>query len=113
MSQQTSGYENFDLLNLQAAIASGGQTPVREPSKFTSAINSINQFLQTATNTIVTVDGVINRRDDNSGYQPSDGQLYPGQHMAKTPQGSPLIKYMAVAGLAVGGSILAYKGLKK
>ena len=104
MSQQTSGYEYFDYLNAKAASTSGGQTPVREPSRFTSALQSINQFLDSATNTIVTVDGVINRQEE-SAYQPS------GQHVAGAPQIPATIKYLAMAGLAVGGSVIAYRSL--
>ena len=110
MSQQTSGYEYFDYLNAKAASTSGGQTPVREPSRFTSALQSINQFLDTATNTIVTVDGVINRQEE-SAYQPSGGQLPAGQHVAGAPQIPATIKYLALAGLAVGGSVIAYRSL--
>lgn len=115
MSQQTSSYESFDWLNHQAAINSGGQSPVREPSRFSSAMNSINSFLTTATNTIVTVDGVINK--PNSGgdnqNQVGPGELYPGQNLATNAGIPPALKYLAVAGVAVGGSVLAYRGLKK
>jgi hypothetical protein len=108
MIKQTSGYDSFDLLNMEAAIASGGQTAVRQPSRFTSALSSINQLLQTATHTIVTVDGVINK-DKQSSMQPS---LYPGQHTVSDPQGGSLMKYLAIAGVAVGGGILAMKAIK-
>jgi len=109
MIKETSGYDSFDLLNTQAAIASGGQKTVREPSRFSSALNSINQFLTTATHTIVTVDGVINK-DKQS---PSQLSLYPGMQVATTPRGSSMMKYLAIAGIAVGGGVIAIKSLKK
>jgi len=92
MINPASGYDSFDQLNRQAALASGGQTPVRQPSGFSSALNSINQLLTTATNTIVTVDGVINKDKRSSLQQP----LYPGQHTAGPSQGSSMIKYLAL-----------------
>jgi len=109
MIKDTSGYESFDVLNRQAAISSGGQSIVRQPSRFSSALNSINQFLATATNTIVTVDGVINKDKSSMTGQP----LYPGQHTDSTPQGSSMMKYLAIAGIAVGGGVIAIKTLKK
>lgn len=112
MSQQTSSYDSFDWLNHEAAISSGGQSPVREPSKFSSALNSINQFLATATNTLVTVDGVINKDGrDNATQQQPDGQYV---QAGLPPQvGGNMLKMLALAGVAVGGSVLAYRGLKK
>lgn len=109
MIKDTSGYESFDLLNYQAALTSGGQTSVREPSRFSSALNSINQFLSTATNTIVTVDGVINRDKANNVQQ----SLYPGQQPTTAPQGNSMMKYLAIAGIAVGGGVIAIKSFKK
>jgi len=109
MIKDTSGYDSFDLLNQQAAIASGGQTTVREPSRFSSALNSINNFLTTATNTIVTVDGVINKDKTNAVQQP----LYSGQHTTSAPRGTSMMKYLAIAGIAVGGGVIAIKSLKK
>ena len=109
MIKDTSGYESFDVLNRQAAIVSGGHSPVRESSRFSSALNSLNQFLATATNTIVTVDGVINKDKSSMTGQP----LYPGQHTASTPKGSSMMKYLAIAGIAVGGGVIAIKTLKK
>jgi hypothetical protein len=114
MSQETSSYDIFDLLNQQAAQSSGGQTPAGSPSRLTSALNSINQFLDTATNTIVTVDEVINRPKESSGYQDEQpGQLFAGQHAARPGQLPALFKYLVIAGVAVGGSTLAYRTLKK
>jgi len=109
MIKSTSGYDSFDLLNQQAAIASGGQTVVRQSSRFSSALSSINQFLQTATHTIVTVDGVINKDKQSSVHQP----LYPGQQMTNAPQSGSLMKYLAIAGVAAGGGMILMKGLKK
>jgi hypothetical protein len=109
MIKETSGYDSFDLLNTEAAIASGGQTAVREPSRFSNALNSINQFLNTATHTIVTVDGVINKDKQSSVQQP----LYPGQHITRGPQSVSFMKYLAIAGVAVGGGIIVMKGFKK
>ena len=109
MIKDTSGYDSFDLLNYQAALTSGGQTPVREPSRFSSALNSINQLLSTATNTIVTVDGVINKDKTNAVQQP----LYPGQHTATAPRSNSMMKYLAIAAVAVGGGVIAIKSLKK
>lgn len=101
MSQQPSGYTSFDLLNQQAAVASGGQSPVR-PSRFTSAINSINSFLGAATNTIVTVDGVINRPTNNVS-QPSARPT-----MVAPARSTPsVLPYVALAGVAIGGGMLA------
>jgi|SRR6056297_135542 len=109
MIKEPSGYESFDALNRQAAIASGGYSPAGQPSRFSSALNSINQFLTTATQTIVTVDGVINKDKSSAAGQP----LYPGQHMTTAPQGNSMLKYLAIAGIAVGGGVIAIKTLKK
>lgn len=109
MSPQPSGYESFDRLNQQAAIATGAPTAGRPPSRFSSALSSINQFLQTATDTIVTVDGVINKDKDSMTMQP----LYPVQHTVSAPKGSSMLTYLAIAGLAVGGGLIAFKTLKK
>ena len=109
MIKDNSGYNSFDLFNKQAAVASGGFSAVRQPSRFSNALNSINQFLNTATHTIVTVDGVINKDKQSSVQQP----LHPGQHVARAPQSGSLMKYLAIAGLAVGGGIIVMKGFKK
>jgi hypothetical protein len=101
MIKDTSGYDSFDQLNRQAAVASGGQSPVR-PSRFTSAINSINAFLGAATDTIVTVDGVINR--------PANNVTQPSVYPPMTDIGrstSSVLPYVALAGVAIGGSMLA------
>lgn len=108
MSKETSGFTNLDVLNTTAAFNSGGQSPVRQPSRFASALSSINQFLQTATDTIVTVDGVINKREE-SHYQQNGSQLPTAQHASGVQQIPAPLKYLAVAGLALGGSVLAYK----
>ena len=110
MIKEPSGYDSFDALNRQAAIASGGYTTAgRPPSRFSSALSSINQFLATATNTIVTVDGVINKDKSSAASRP----LYPGQHAATAPRGNSMLTYLAIAGLAVGGGVIAIKTLKK
>lgn len=111
MINPSSGYDSFDQLNRQAALASGGQTPVRRPSGFSSALNSISQLLTTATSTIVTVDGVINKEKAGDARR----SLYPGQHAAPAPewQGNSLMRYLAIAGLAAGGGLIAMKTLKK
>ena len=107
MIKDTSGYTSFDLLNQQAAVASGGQSPVR-PSRFTSAINSINAFLGAATDTIVTVDGVINRPANNV-TQPS---VYPP--MTAPGRSTPsVLPYIALAGVAIGGGMLAMNVFSK
>jgi hypothetical protein len=107
MSQQPSGYTSFDLLNQQAAVASGGQSPVRT-SRFTSAINSINAFLGAATDTIVTVDGVINR--------PANNVTHPSARPPMTAPGRTapsLLPYIALAGVAIGGGMLAMNVFSK
>jgi len=109
MSQQPSGYDSFDLLNYKAAASTGGHSPARQPSGFSSALSSINQFLQTATNTIVTVDGVINKDKTASTHQ---RQLYPGQHLSTAAQSKSMLTYLVVAGAAIGGSLLVYNGFK-
>jgi len=109
MIKEPSGYDSFDALNRQAAIASGGYSSTGRPSRFSSAVNSINQFLATATNTIVTVDGVINKDKSSAVSRP----LYPGQHAATAPRGNSMLTYLAIAGLAVGGGVIAIKTLKK
>lgn len=109
MIKDTSGYESFDRLNRQAATATGVPSAGRPPSRFSSALSSINQLLATATNTIVTVDGVINKDKSSVAQQP----LYPGQHTAGTPKDPSMMTYVAIAGLAVGGGLIAMKTLKK
>jgi hypothetical protein len=105
MIKDTSGYDSFDQLNRQAAIASGGHSIAGQPSRFSSALSSINQFLKTATDTIVTVDGVINKDQQSFSQQP----LYPGQTQAKASGGGSMMTYLAIAGLAVGGGMIVTK----
>ena len=114
MSQETSSYDIFDLLNQQSAQSSGGQTPAGNPSRLSPALTPINEFLDAATHTIVTVDEVINRPKQTSGYQDGQtSQLFAGQHAARSGQLQGLLKYLVIAGVAVGGSTLAYRTLKK
>jgi hypothetical protein len=116
MSQQeTSGYESFDFLNNQIALTQGGQTTgTDQQGSFSRAMNSINDFLRTATNTIVTVDGVINQRDQ-SDY--SDRNQYhgnpPAMSVGSGGGAGSVMKMIAVAGVATVGSVIAVKALKK
>ena len=107
MTKQPSGYTSFDLLNQRAAIVS---QPTQ--TKFGSALTSINDLLKTATDTVVTIDGVVNKGGNKSG----GGQppvLYPCQG-APAPSGSgELIKYAGIAGIAIVGGIILLKVLKK
>ena len=104
MSQHTSSHDGLDEINQQVAT--------REPSRFGSYINSLNSFLSTATDTIITVDGVINRRE-TSQYQPQVEQapLYPGMSVSKGGL-SPIIKYSAITALALGGGLVIMKAMK-
>lgn len=107
MTKQPSGYTSFDLLNQKAAtITQPTQT------KLGSTLTSFTNLLKTATDTVVTMDGVINKGGNKSGgVQPT--VLYPGQG-APAPSGSgELIKYAGIAGIAIGGGIILLKVLKK
>lgn len=107
MTKQPSGYTSFDLLNQKAAI-------VTQPTqtKFGSALTSISDLLKTATDTVVTIDGVVNKGGNKSGGgQPT--VLYPGQGVPTSNGSNDLIKYAGIAGIAIGGGIILLKVLKK
>ena len=121
LKESTSSFNALDLLNQAAALAEGGATQVRPKpkptTKFESVVNSLNSFLTTATDTIITVDGIINDQKSNvasyntgSGQGRSNQQPIPGQHVASTSRTSLNFGQIALwGGVAVGASALAYK----
>lgn len=106
MTKQPSGYTSFDLLNQKAAT-------VTQPTqtKFGSALTSISDLLKTATDTVVTIDGVVNK-GNNPGSQ-SPAFLYPRQGAPASSVSGDIIKYTVMTGIAVGGGIILLKVLKK
>lgn len=110
MILKPSGYESFDALNQVAATS---PVKTQKTTKFGSAITSINDLLRTATDTLVTVDGVINKGGNTSGNQHAPHVLYPGQGAAPSSGSNDMMKYAAIAGVAIGGGIILLKVLKK
>lgn len=119
---ENSSYKNMDLLqqtwqlNKTAGnvnLPSQGNQPKK--TKFGSILNDLSNFLSTATDTAVTVDGIINGRKDQSG----GGQLTPQQQMAllqtqRSGAGSGNMKtLLLLGGVAVVGSGIMVALLKK
>ena len=114
-SESHSNFKALDLLNQSAALAAGGASEVRPrqtaSTKFESVVNSLASFLTTASDTIITVDDMINgpqnANGDNGGANTAP---VPAQHVTVT--GKQPINFVKVGlwgGLTVGGSLLAYK----
>ncbi|HBQ60843.1 MAG TPA: hypothetical protein DD671_14800 [Balneolaceae bacterium] len=108
MTKQPSGYTSFDFLNQRAATDT---QPTQ--TKFGSTLTSISDLLKTATDTVVTMDGVINRGGNNSSGTKASPVLYPGQGASSSTGSGDMIKYASIAGIAIGGGILLLKMLKK
>ena len=114
-SESHSTFKALDLLNQSAALAAGGASEVRPrqtaSTKFESVVNSLASFLTTASDTIITVDDVINGPQnadgDNGGTNTAP---VPARHIATI--GKQPINFAKIGlwgGLTVGGSLLAYK----
>lgn len=110
MILKPSGYESFDALN---KVAATNPVAPQKTTKFGSAITSINDLLRTATDTLVTVDGVINKGGNRTGGSQTPTALYPGQGAAPSPGSNDMMKYAAIAGVAIGGGFILLKALKK
>jgi len=117
-SGNTSSFNALDMLNQSAALAEGGAVAVRpqKTTKFERVVNSLNSFLTTASDTIITVDGIINGPKSQNGSNLTIGgnqgnPLLPtAQHVAKTKKGNTNLGTLALWGaVAAGGSLLAYK----
>lgn len=106
MAQEISGYTLNDWLNKTAAKSSGGQTKVSRGERFTSAVDSITGLFNGVSETIVSVDGLINKDDEPARQQPHN--LY-----AQGGSGGNMLSYLALTGLAVGGGLLAIRILGK
>lgn len=117
-SGNTSSFNALDMLNQSAALAEGGAVAVRpqKTTKFERVVNSLNSFLTTASDTIITVDGIINGpKSQHEGNLPSGGNqgnplLPTAQHLAKTEKGNTNLGTLALWGaVAISGSLIAYK----
>lgn len=117
-ADNASSFNALDMLNQSAALAERGAVAVRpqKTTKFERVVNSLSSLLTTASDTIITVDGIINGpKSQNGGNHPSGGnqgsQLLPtAQHATKTDKGNTNLGTLALwGGIAVGGSLIAYK----
>ena len=105
MAQEISGYGFNDWLNKTAAQSSGGQTTVSRGERFTNAVDSITGLFNGVSETIISVDGLINKDEQPVKSQPN---LY-----AQGGSGGNMLSYLALTGLAVGGGLLAIRTLGK
>lgn len=112
---KSSSYDNMDLLQSSLQTSPSIQPASSKKTKFGSILNDLSSFLTTATDTAVTVDGIINGNKNGSGGR----NLTPQQQMAlmqsqqaKAPSGS-MRTALIVGGVAIVSGALMFSMLKK
>ncbi len=117
----SSSFDQIDFLQttrpFNYSLTSPSLPPTRsttsKKTKFGSILNDLSSFLTTAADTAVTVDGVINGGNNNSGHP----GLTPEQQMAlmqsQKSSGDSMTSILLIGGVvAVGGTVM-YTLLKK
>lgn len=120
MSQEpSSSFKALDLLNQSAALQHGSPVTSKPAAttKFEKVVNSLSSFLTTASDTIITVDSLINGPNGSNGVQQTPAAK-PGSQLpaaASTTSYSPtpidLAKWALWGSIAAGGALLGYAAI--
>jgi len=115
--EPSSSFKALDLLNRAAALQNGGSVLAPGPTattKFEKVVNSLSSFLTSASDTIITVDSLINGPGGSTAGQQTSAKQPANQLPAAastaifSPARSNIGKWAIWGGLAAGGALLSY-----